>query len=96
MAQPRETTTKAVNGTGPVPTPIETMRREREYCPFDKRKLSEALHDGRANLELCVGGSIHARWSRLSLTPVSWAWPACVATMQQQGEGEAQGFEVLC
>jgi len=49
MAQPRETKPQQHVLAVPPP-PLETMKAEREYCPFDKRRLSYALHGGRSNL----------------------------------------------
>lgn len=63
MAQPRETTPKGTQDEVPkykdkhgrplpAPSPMETMALERKYCPFDKRRLTYALHGGEENVRL--------------------------------------------
>jgi acyl-CoA oxidase len=37
---------------GVVPTPVETMARERQDVPFDLRSMTYAMHGGRKNVEL--------------------------------------------
>jgi len=51
MAQPRETKAEP-HPEVRVPSPVETMIKEREYCPFDKRQLTYALHGGKTNVVL--------------------------------------------
>lgn len=59
MAQPRETVAKETveykdkhGRSWPAPNPMDTMAMERKYCPFDKRRLSYALHGGEENVRL--------------------------------------------
>lgn len=60
MAQPRETAPqgkviqyKDKHGRPlPAPSPMDTMAIERSYCPFDKRRLTYALHGGEENVRL--------------------------------------------
>lgn len=63
MAQPRETTPQGTQSEVPkykdkhgrplpAPSPMETMALERKYCPFDKRRLTYALHGGEENVRL--------------------------------------------
>lgn len=53
MAQPRETTHKDRHGRiFLAPSPSETIIAERQYCPFDKRRLTFALHGGEKNVLL--------------------------------------------
>jgi hypothetical protein len=54
MAQPRETTSNDNVGPVAVPSPAATMAAERAYTVFDKRRLSEVLHGGKSELELCI------------------------------------------
>lgn len=37
---------------GVVPTPVETMAKERQNIPFDLRSMTYAMHGGKRNVEL--------------------------------------------